>query len=92
MKLRAEASILSARIPYVSKKYTVRTAKTIIQKYQFSAANGNKPLMDVNRTLYEMQTPKQRQKMNADTWQDTKSVGRFFGIALLITLLFVMMP
>ncbi|MFN5889001.1 MAG: hypothetical protein ACK448_01265 [Bacteroidota bacterium] len=92
MKLRAEASILSARIPYVSKKYTVRTAKTIIQKYQFSAANGNKPLMDVNRTLYEMQTPKQRQKMNADTWQDTKSIGRFLGIALLVTLLFVMMP
>ncbi len=92
MKLRAEASILSARIPYVSKKYTVRTAKTIIQKYQFNAANTSKPMQEVNRTLYEMQTPKQRQKINADTWQDTKSVGRFLGIALLITLLFVMMP
>lgn len=73
-------------------KYTVRTAKTIIQNYQFITANGNKPLMDENRTLNEMQTPKQRQKMNADTWQDTKSIGRFLGIALLVTLLFVMMP
>ena len=92
MRLRAEASILSARIPYVSKKYTIRTAKTIIQKYQLNTAVGNKPLQDVNRTLYEMQTPKQRQKLNADTWQDTKSIGRFLGIALIITLLFVMMP
>ncbi len=88
LKLRAEANILSARLPYVSKKFTIRTAKTIIQKYQ--TLPNTSYLNSVEQTLAELQHKKTR--VNTDAWKDTKDIGKFIGIALLVTLLFALMP
>lgn len=88
LKLRAEANILSARLPYVSKKFTIRTAKTIIQKYQ-TQPNATY-LSSVEQTLAELQ--RKKPAVATDAWKDTKDIGKFLGIALLITLLFALMP
>lgn len=79
LKLRGDAVIMHARIPYVSKGATLRTAKRILSTYP-NDRNGEW-LEDVSKTKREIETG--RTSLTINNWSRMRSVGFIVTLLLL---------
>ncbi len=79
LKLRGDAVIMHARIPYVSKMATLRTAKRILSTYP-NDRNGEW-LEDVSKTQREIKTG--RTSLTINNWSRMRSVGFLATLAII---------
>jgi len=79
-KLRGDAVVMHARIPFVSKANTIKTGKRILKQYPNNYYG--EWLQDVSKTLTEITT--NRSDLTINNWKIVKSTGIVFSILLAI--------
>lgn len=79
-KLRGDAVVMHARIPFVSKAQTIKTGKRIIKQYPNNYYG--EWLQDVSKTLTEMVT--NRSDLTINNWKIVKTTGIVLSILLAI--------
>ena len=82
-KLRGDAVVMHARIPFVSKAQTIKTGKRIIKQYPNNYYG--EWLQDVSKTLTEIVT--NRSDLTINNWKIVKTTGIVMSILLAIGLI-----